>query len=261
MNVTKSLQAHRHLQLVAHCWHWRPAETWAGTGTSDCSTSGTATYSAAAQTDTMVNKYFGWLDVATTIVLDQGILLSELYGTSKASNSGIRSHLRASRSWSTSRVFPGMLYHASHATTIRLGGNPHKGRFHNQTRDMLEWTQTMHRVLNPTCITEKFRLCSHTRVSGRSAPVGFDTQCLGRYHVCDIIQANCMLKQCWMTAASVNRLQFSALFQHEERVRGVSWSEVATVPKRKSHRGLDLDLSLNSEVNIRKGWKENDGTK
>ena len=44
-------------------------------------------------------------------------------------------------------------------------------------------------------------------------------------------------------------------------LRGVSWSEVATVPKRKSHRGLDLDLSLNSEVNIRKGWKENSGTK
>ena len=44
-------------------------------------------------------------------------------------------------------------------------------------------------------------------------------------------------------------------------VRGVSWSEVATVPKRKSHRGLDLDLSLNSEVNIWKGWKENSGTK
>ena len=44
-------------------------------------------------------------------------------------------------------------------------------------------------------------------------------------------------------------------------VRGVSWSEVATVPKRKSHRGLDLDLSLNSEVNIWKGWKENGGMK
>ena len=27
-------------------------------------------------------------------------------------------------------------------------------------------------------------------------------------------------------------------------VRGVSWSEVTTVPKRKSHRGLDLDLSF-----------------
>ena len=49
--------------------------------------------------------------------------------------------------------------------------------------------------------------------------------------------------------------------QSEKIVRGVSWSEVATVPKRKSHRGLDLDLSLNSEVNIRKGWKENGGTK
>ena len=44
-------------------------------------------------------------------------------------------------------------------------------------------------------------------------------------------------------------------------VRGVSWSDVTTVPKRKSHRGLDLDLSLNSEVNIRKGWKENSETK
>ena len=44
-------------------------------------------------------------------------------------------------------------------------------------------------------------------------------------------------------------------------VRGVSWSEVATVPKRKSHRGLDLDLSLNSELNIWKGWKENSGMK
>ena len=44
-------------------------------------------------------------------------------------------------------------------------------------------------------------------------------------------------------------------------VRGVSWSEVTTVPKRKSHRGLDLDLSLNAEVNIWKGWKENGGTK
>ena len=48
---------------------------------------------------------------------------------------------------------------------------------------------------------------------------------------------------------------------HSFCVRGVSWSEVATVPKRKSHRGLDLNLSLNTEVNIWKGWKENGGTK
>ena len=41
----------------------------------------------------------------------------------------------------------------------------------------------------------------------------------------------------------------------------VSWSEVATVPKRKSHRGLDLDLSLNSEEDIWKGRKESNGTK
>ena len=34
---------------------------------------------------------------------------------------------------------------------------------------------------------------------------------------------------------------------------------MTTVPKRKSHKGLDLDLSLNAEVNIRKGWRENGG--
>ena len=47
----------------------------------------------------------------------------------------------------------------------------------------------------------------------------------------------------------------------QKTVRGVSWSEVATVPKRKSHRGLDLNFSLNTEVNIWKGWKESGGTK
>ena len=47
----------------------------------------------------------------------------------------------------------------------------------------------------------------------------------------------------------------------EKFVRGVSWSHVTTVPKRKSHRVLDLDLSLNTEVNIWKGRKENGGTK
>ena len=57
-------------------------------------------------------------------------------------------------------------------------------------------------------------------------------------------------------AKSYSYVQFAII-----SVRGVSWSEVTTVPKRKSHRGLDLDLSLNSEVNIRKGWKEKGGTK
>ena len=46
-----------------------------------------------------------------------------------------------------------------------------------------------------------------------------------------------------------------------ETVRGVSWSEVATVPKRKSHRGLDLNLSWNSEEDIWKGRKKSNGTK
>ena len=58
-----------------------------------------------------------------------------------------------------------------------------------------------------------------------------------------------------------SRRQSTCRDSHTCPVRGVSWSEVATVPKRKSHRGLDLDLSLNSEVNIRKGWKKNGGTK
>ena len=44
-------------------------------------------------------------------------------------------------------------------------------------------------------------------------------------------------------------------------MRGVSWSEVATVPKRESHMVLDLNFSLNTEVNIWKGWKESGGTK
>ena len=46
-----------------------------------------------------------------------------------------------------------------------------------------------------------------------------------------------------------------------ETVRGVSWSEVATVSKRKSHRGLDLNFSWNSEEDIWKGWKKSNGTK
>ena len=32
-------------------------------------------------------------------------------------------------------------------------------------------------------------------------------------------------------------------------------------PKRKSHRGLDLNFSVNTEVNIWKGRKESNGTK
>ena len=32
-------------------------------------------------------------------------------------------------------------------------------------------------------------------------------------------------------------------------------------PKRKSHRGLDMDLSLSAELDIRKGWKENGETR
>ena len=59
----------------------------------------------------------------------------------------------------------------------------------------------------------------------------------------------------------MSRFHGSLLLSAKHSVRGVSWSDVTTVPKRKSHRVLDLDLSLSAEVNIRKGWKENGGTK
>ena len=64
-----------------------------------------------------------------------------------------------------------------------------------------------------------------------------------------------------MIARTYLEESYTVKVEVEEFVRGVSWSYVTTVPKRKSHRGLDLDLSLNAEVNIRKGWKENGGTK
>ena len=49
--------------------------------------------------------------------------------------------------------------------------------------------------------------------------------------------------------------------ESSQLVRGVSWSEVATVPKRKSRRSLDLSLSWNSEEDIWKGRKKSNGTK
>ena len=58
-------------------------------------------------------------------------------------------------------------------------------------------------------------------------------------------------------------LEFSSLVvnQPSRYVRGVSWSELATVPKRKSRRSLDLNFSWNSEEDIWKVWKKSDGTK
>ena len=43
-------------------------------------------------------------------------------------------------------------------------------------------------------------------------------------------------------------------------VRGVSWSELATVPMRKLRRSLDLNFSWNSEEDIWKVWKKSNGT-
>ena len=50
--------------------------------------------------------------------------------------------------------------------------------------------------------------------------------------------------------------EFVETFLSRRTVRGVSWSEVATVSNRKSHRGLDLDLSLNSEEEHLEGLEE-----
>ena len=69
----------------------------------------------------------------------------------------------------------------------------------------------------------------------------------------------------WVTCDSPFKLKnvkvFGTFHRFFKNVRGVSWSEVATVPKRKSHRGLDLDLSWNSEEIIWKGRKESNGIK
>ena len=67
--------------------------------------------------------YLDVLTLLTKIGLGQGILLSELYGTSKASRAlletlgTVTSESLSSLTWSMSRVFPGTQYHASHVTT------------------------------------------------------------------------------------------------------------------------------------------------
>ena len=43
-------------------------------------------------------------------------------------------------------------------------------------------------------------------------------------------------------------------------VRGVSWSELATVPKRKSRRSLDMNFLWNAEEGVWKVWKKSNGT-
>ena len=42
-------------------------------------------------------------------------------------------------------------------------------------------------------------------------------------------------------------------------VRGVSWSLLATVPKRKSRRSLDMNFLWNSEEDVWKVWKKSNG--
>ena len=45
-----------------------------------------------------------------------------------------------------------------------------------------------------------------------------------------------------------------------EIVRGVSWSLLATVPKRKSRRSLDMNFLWNAEEGVWKIWKKSNGT-
>ena len=69
-----------------------------------------------------------------------------------------------------------------------------------------------------------------------------------------------IMKNCG-SDASINIMTKLACILEADDVRGVSWSEVATVPKRKSHKGLDLNFSWNSEEDIWKGRKKSNGTK
>ena len=49
--------------------------------------------------------------------------------------------------------------------------------------------------------------------------------------------------------------------QHNtQNVRGVSWSLLATVPKRKSRRSLDMNFLWNAEKGVWKVWKKSNGT-
>ena len=57
-----------------------------------------------------------------------------------------------------------------------------------------------------------------------------------------------------MNKENIPNLEFSPI--HVSIVRGVSWSEVATVPKRKSHRVLDFNFSWNSEERHLEGPEE-----
>ena len=82
-NVTKSLQAHRHLQLLAQLvalTYSRNLGRNRHTGLFDVRH---RHVQRRSQTDPLVNRYIGCHDVAATIGLNQGILLSGLYGTSK----------------------------------------------------------------------------------------------------------------------------------------------------------------------------------
>ena len=44
-----------------------------------------------------------------------------------------------------------------------------------------------------------------------------------------------------------------------ENVRGVSWSLLATVPKRKSRRSLDMNFLWTAEEGVWKVWKKSNG--
>ena len=82
-NVTKSLQAHRHLQLLAQLVALTSSRNLGRNRHTGLFDVRHRHVQRRSQTDPLVNRYIGCHDVAATIGLNQGILLSGLYGTSK----------------------------------------------------------------------------------------------------------------------------------------------------------------------------------
>ena len=55
----------------------------------------------------------------------------------------------------------------------------------------------------------------------------------------------------WLTLAQEFEVTESQMLIDFRPVRGVTWSEVAMLPKLKSHRGFSTDISSGAEVDIR----------
>ena len=104
-----SFGASRLLQLLAHCWHWRPAEKLK---TSDCSTS------------QQLSCTHQEMCLLCSIRLLESSSQAKLYRTRKGSKLWVRSYSRAlsSDGWAESKVFPRTLFHGGHVATTTCRG-------------------------------------------------------------------------------------------------------------------------------------------